>query len=47
MVSVDTQFSSGKMLEWAEANGQKSVVSGIPDNKADDYWYAKGLKTFF
>lgn len=47
MVSIDTQFSARKMLEWAEANGQKSIVSRIPDNKADDYWYIKGLKTFF
>ena len=47
MVSIDTQFSATKMLQWAKDNNQESVVSRISEKSADDYWYIQGLKSFF
>lgn len=40
-------FSHDKVMEWNEANSQKSYANLIPTDEADDYWYDVALKKTF
>ncbi len=46
-VSVDSQFSVTKVMEWNDANMQKSIVQSVDDECAENFWYDKGRKIIY
>ena len=40
-------FDRKKVMEWNEANNQKSYAAEIPQQEAEDYWYDVALKKTF